>query len=196
MNKNKIGVEESLTKMASDELLEKIVLAMLKMNQDKLKYTETELEEIENKINEVFPAGHKPLNTTLIPFGFYLGELLKRKLGGDAKWVVPDEPNVGIFDAVIEFSTDGVGRMEARPFQRAEKFWKNRDDRMISFIRMICMNAEVKMDKDYWTQRADEDGWVTMAWGDMYRMYIGDRKGNNSKLKGVFHNGTYDGDKR
>lgn len=194
MNKNKKEVEDTLQRMTNDNILETIVLAMLKMDQDKLKYNETELAEIEKKIDEVFPQGHKPIHTTLIPFGFYLGQLLIKKLGGDAKWFVPDEPNVTIWDAVIQFTSGGIGNLQAKPFTRAEKFWKNRDDRMVSFIRMVCMNCEVQMDKDYWVHRADENGWVTMAWGDMYRMYIGEKK--DGELKGVLHNGTYDQDNK
>jgi hypothetical protein len=47
------------------------------------------------------------------------------------------------------------------------------------------------MDKEYWSKRTDKDGWITMAWQDMYRMFIGKKGDSDDKLKGAFHNGNF-----
>jgi hypothetical protein len=190
MSKEKEHLESLLETLRSDDI-KTIILVMLNFDYKELKYNEEELTAIEDKINEMYPQGHKPLPTTLIPFGFYLGELLRKKIPG-SEWKIPDEKDVSVWDMCIEFKNTDGGKMQAHPFRRIEKFWKNRDERMVSFIRMICFNSEVMMDKEYWSKRVDEDGWITMAWGDMYRMFLGSKEEfDNGKVKGAFHDGTF-----
>jgi hypothetical protein len=181
---------ELIKSMQESGHMEMLLSAVLQLDikDGKLKYNEDELEEIEKKINVVFPEGHTPLATTLIPFGFYLGELIKKKIPG-AEWKYTDTED--LWDLSVEYKTSEGMSMQAKPFMRAQKFWKKREDRMLSFIRMICFNTEVTMDKEYWSKRVDEEGWITMAWGDMYRLFIGDKGEDFTKAKGAFHNGTF-----
>lgn len=158
-----------------------------------LKYSEEELEMIEEKIDEMFPEGHKPKTTTLIPFGFYLGEVLKRKIPG-AEWHVSDEANKSgdLFEIVIEFDNADGYKMQAKPFIRVNKYWKKREDRMSSYVKLIEMNTEVQMDPEYWSKRTNEDGWISMANEMMFRMFVGDGETqsiNDPNLKGAFHDG-------
>lgn len=174
----------------------KLFLADCEKNlKKKLKFNEEELEDLEEKIDERFPQGHEPMLTTIIPFGYYLGEVLRKKIPG-AKWKISDEVNEknDIMKVVLEF-TDGNGHtMQAMPFKRVIKYWRNREDRMSSFVKMIEMTTEVQLDPDYWGKRADEDGWILMANDTMFRMFIGDKnsKGDHGKMKGAFHNGTFE----
>jgi len=186
---------EMIEKMINDNgFIEFLICALFEdKEQHKLKYSEDELEAIERKIIEKFPEGHQPKPTTLIPFGFYLGQLIIKKIPG-AKWCPTDDDD--IFEVSVEFTDNEGNTMKVKPFIRAMKFWKKREDRMSSFLRMICFNSEIKLDEEYWSMRADEDGWITMAWGDMFRYFkqeITDKDFRNAK--GVFHNGAFDNGK-
>ena len=182
---------EDITKVKSEDL---------QYNRDvhKLKYNDAELSLIEKKINEKYPQGHKPLATTVIPFGFYLGEMIIKKIPG-AKWNVSDEDNKNgdIFDISVEFKNPKGYSMRAKPFMRAKKYWINREDRMTTFLRMLCFNTEITMDREYWSRRADQDGWITFAWQDMFRMFEANADSldaamkDMSNAKGIFHKGTY-----
>jgi len=165
-------------------------------NGKKLKYTEEELEMIEEKINEIFPEGHEPLTTTMIPFGFYLGQLLRKKIPG-AEWKVTDEVNKknSIWDVFIEFKNSDGYTMQAKPFMRVDKFWRRREDKMSAFVKMIEMTSEIKMDPEYWNKRADDEGWIETANEMSFRVFQGSKKdkidGDFSKAKGMFHNGKF-----
>ena len=192
------SLRKLITSMQEDQngFMEMLMNALLNIkNVKKLKYDEKELELIEDKINEMFPVGHKPLATTLIPFGFYLGEYLIRKIPG-AIWKFPDDGKIeeSIWDICIEFKTSEGLLMNAKPFMRAKKYWLNREDKMSTLARVMCFNSEISMDPEYWSKRADDNGWITMAWGDMFRMFQGDKKtikDDYSNAKGVFHKGEF-----
>lgn len=162
---------------SSKELLE--IFDEMKMEQENknlsLKYTEKELKLIESKIDEVFPLGHEPMYATLIPFGFYLGQLMIKKVPG-AKWYVPPELNEDgdIFDICVEHVREDQ-TLRVQPFKRVKKFWSNRNDKMSVLVRMFEFQTEIKLNNEYWSTRADEDGWITMPDGYMFRMFKADK---------------------
>lgn len=203
-NKNGGDLRSFIADMQKDKkTLEMLIVVLLRMKDTKyngkeifkdgsLKYTEKELELIEQKINDVFPQGHEPLPTTLIPFGFYLGELMIRKIPG-AKWKITDEVNASnnVFDIFVEFEANG-GTMQMFPFKRAHRFWMKREDRMSAMVLMIEITSEITMDKEYWSLRTDKDGWITMASGCMLRLFQAENKNDMSTAKGVFHDGKFE----
>lgn len=202
-------VRSMLESLKQNEVVETILSGLLKTKDflNGFKYTEAELINIEELLNKTFPKGHEPLSTTIIPFGFYLGEFFIRKFE-NAKWVVADEDNSNInnvFKSVVEFDGLNGGRMQVKPFLRVEKFWKNREDKMTCLFRVMSFTSEINMDPEYWSKRADNDGLIQMATGDMLRMYIGEKKkGKIGKIqksdiddsKGAFHKGTFKDDKQ
>ena len=191
------AVIESLEKGLGEKLIYAFI--QLSVGQKKaeekyksLKYTIAELEEIEEMIDKQYPVGHKPLSTTLIPFGFYLGEVLKKSIE-KSHWVIkPDKNNPeDLFEATIKCNS-----MIAYPFRRVNKFWHDRSDKMSSLVRMISFTTEVSLDPDYWKHRANEDGWIHLINGEMIRMFIaepGDTEFKNAK--GFFHDKKPDGTK-
>lgn len=187
-------LKELIESMEADQsFIEMILKSLLQIKSDAgLKYNEAELLMIEDKIEEMFPEGHKPLPTTLIPFGFYLGKYIIKKIPG-AEWTFPESNNDDdIWDVGIKFKASMAGEMVIKPFLRAKKFWMRREDKMSTLAHVACFNSEIEMDKDYWTKRTDDDGWITMASGDMFRLYVGKKSDNDfSKAKGAFHNGTF-----
>lgn len=199
-------VRGMLESLKQPEMVETILGGLLKTKDfvNGFKYTEAELINIEELLNKNFPKGHEPLATTLIPFGFYLGEFFIRKFD-NAKWVIDDEDNKdmnNIFNASVEFDGLNKARMQVRPFLRVDKFWKNREDKMTALYRVMSFTSEVNMNPEYWSKRADKDGWIQMASGDMLRMYIGEKKkgakisDNMDNAKGAFHDGTFKDDKQ
>jgi hypothetical protein len=160
----------------------------------KLKYTLEELEEIEDRVDELFPQGHVPQATTIIPFGFYLGELLRKKIPG-AEWNFDPKRNApeDLLEMSIKFTTSNGGVGHAKPFTRASKFWDNREDKMSTFVKMIEFNSEVELDPAYWSKRADDDGWIEMPNEMKFRFFVGEKSnGNITNGKGMFHDGNYE----
>jgi len=192
-------LRETIASMESSGMTDIMITALLKMDITAgLKYTESELALIEEKIDEMFPVGHKPMATTLVPFGYYLGKMFITKFPG-SEWYVSDKANEtnDIWDVSVKLKVDDSKHtMEVKPFRRVQKFWKNREDKMTSMLRMVIFTTEISMDAEYWTKRADEDGWILMGSGDMLRMFVGEKGGDMSDqdtkdLKGAFHKGTY-----
>ncbi len=136
-----------------------------------LNFNEKTLIKIEEKINEMYPPGHQPLVTTLIPFGWFFGECIKA-IFPKAKWSCKDDDS-GLFDMCIKLKQskkDKTNGFECYPFQRIDKFWKNRENRMSTFIRTMEFSNEIQMNKEYWEKRSDSEGWITFANGDMIRI--------------------------
>ena len=194
----------TIADLGTSGFLEITLCALLKIEMKKgLQYSDKELRLIEEKINDMFEVGHEPMATTLIPFGYYLGELLIRKFPG-SKWVVTDEVNKSndIFEVYVEIAA-GTGKAQVRPFIRVSKYWKNREDRMSSLVRMIELTSEIQMDPEYWSKRADEDGWIQLASGDAMRMFQ-TKKNKDTNItnveaadaKGIFHDKTFGDGKR
>ncbi len=149
-----------------------MINTFLETSQDTvLNFNEKTLIKIEEKINEMYPTGHVPLVTTLIPFGWFFGECIKAVFP-KSKWACEDE-DAGLFDMSIKLKSskkDKINGFEAFPFQRIDKFWKNRENQMSTFIRTIEFSNEIQMKKEYWEKRADKEGWITFANGDMIRV--------------------------
>ena len=131
--------------------------------------------------------------------------MLIRKFPG-SKWVVTDKVNESndIFEVYVEIAA-GTGTAQVRPFVRVNKYWKNREDRMSSLVHMIEFTSEIKMDPEYWSKRADEDGWIQLASGDAMRMFQTKKdKDTNTNItnvepgdaKGIFHDKTLGDGKR
>lgn len=192
MDKNNVGVKHEPSK-SSKELLEAFdeFKTIQEQENTTLKYTEKELQHIESKIDEIFPEGHEPYYSTLIPFGFYLGQLLIKKVKG-ARWYVPPELNENgdIFDICVEH-VRGDQTLRVQPFSRVKKFWMNRNDKMSVLVRMFEFQTEITLNHEYWSTRADEDGWITMPDGYMFRMFKAEKDDPNfNNAKGIFHDGT------
>lgn len=79
-----------------------------------LDYSPASLKIMDKAISKYFPKGEEPLPTTLLPLGAYLGEVLRRNLGGE--WRLEDP----IFDSFLVISGQKE-KAEPYPFRRVAK---------------------------------------------------------------------------
>lgn len=130
--------------------------------------------ESENMIDKIYPFGHQPLPTTLLPFGAQLGNAIVQSVP-TAKWEFDGAEN--FFDLQISilpsYSKEGnVSKIQMNPFARVKKYWvDDRADKLSTFFRMAdyfykydLTNPDIKNQ----FKRLD-DGWVLFPNGDMYR---------------------------
>lgn len=129
-------------------------------------YTYEALWELEELINDMYPEGHEPLPTTLLPFGHYLLRTLKANLFEYE--VFPKQETV--WDIYMEFEQKGGMKMMVYPFERANKFWRNREDRMSSLLEMISFLTENDASSPKVQAMADEDGWIKLPKGSVFRL--------------------------
>lgn len=120
------------------------------------------LERLEDIINLVWPNEPVQEMTSVIPFGFLLGETLVRHLPG-AKWVTEDAKD--LFDVSVEVPA-GEAIQKVMPFRRVNNFFNDRTDGLAVVYRMVEMMQRQLLDPDQLT-----DGqWLTMPNGDQIRV--------------------------
>ena len=158
---------EDLMRDASKESIK----AKVNEHKNDLTYSLDELFKIEKVIDERYPAGHKPLYTTMIPFGFYLGELMVTTIAG-AEWVTDA---ASISDIAVKLRMPSGEYSYWKPFMRVQMYWKNREDRMSTFYKMCEFLSEIEFSKEYLESRMDADGWIYMESGDAFRMRTKDK---------------------
>jgi hypothetical protein len=130
-------------------------------------YTEENLNAIEQVINRLFPEEREVLPTTVIPFGYMLGETLVRNIP-DAKWKTDVDE---IWDIAVEIpikkeNTD-ANNMVILPFVRADKFFKDRTDSLAVMYRMANMMSLQFLDP--LMEKAEYGEWVNLKNGDSFR---------------------------
>lgn len=81
------------------------------------------LSSLESVIEERYRLGHKPMITTLLPYGFYIGECLVRDIEG-AHWNVDNAKNV--FDFTISVPLKGE-HVLIKPYEAIKTYWFNRE---------------------------------------------------------------------
>lgn len=197
VGKNNIDLDKvkDIIKIKSDPDSKKEAAAVLEAFNEALKsmkahdveYSLNMLLEIEERIEATYPQGHKPMPLTLIPFGFYLGELIARTIP-DAKW----EPNATtIWDVAVSFKmANQKGTFMAKPFRRASKYWDDREDKMSALYRTCEFMSEIEFTKEYIAQRADKDGWIYMESGDKFRMMEKDKSEFTEEELKTWSNGS------
>jgi hypothetical protein len=136
-------------------------------------YTFESLMKCEEAINNLYPEGHKPLPTTLIPFGFLLGETIVRKLGGE--W---DYDADSIWNVKVKVINKSDGEMVLKPFLRIEKFWKDRSDAMSAMYRMVEYSSGADLSPENIGRFEDDDGWVHFPDGFKFRLRRSDEFNN------------------
>lgn len=103
----------------------------------KLDYSIDSLIDLENHINEQYPAPHQPLAvTTFVPYGIYLGEMIIKNIGGE--WT-EDEGNNDFLGIRIELDGPTGEKQVVYPLRRIAKFWEDRTDTIAGFYNMINM---------------------------------------------------------
>lgn len=133
-------------------------------------YQPESLNEVEQKINEMYPEGHKAMPTTYLPFGFYLGETIVRNIPG-AKW---DISEAGEFFDNIAITIDQSDEAKAKlfPFRRVMKFWDDRTDGLSVFYRMINLMALGGINPE----AVQKGQWLHFPNGDAFRMTEGPKE--------------------
>jgi hypothetical protein len=133
-----------------------------------LDFSEQSLVLIEEKINEMYPLGHQPLLTTLIPFGYYLGETIIRNIP-NAHWDASNAEDIFDVSVVIEnpLAKDNQPQKSVvKPFLRVRKFWFDRTDGLAVLYRMVNLMNLNFID----TSNLKKGEWVELPNGDRFRL--------------------------
>lgn len=120
-----------------DEEFQTMCAAMVHLTGFQLTYTPESLSDMELLIDEMFPDPNASrMNTTFLPFGWYLGEVIVRNVPG-TKW----EDNKEDFwqTAIVSETPHGTAKM--LPFVRVEKFFFDRTDGLKVFYDVALMNS-------------------------------------------------------
>ena len=127
------------------------------------------LREMEESINEIYPEGHQPLATTLIPFGFYLGETMAKNF--DGHWDLEDKEGEEFnpFDMSVIIKSNGDSKVKIFPFNRVGKYWQNRED-ALSTVYLMQEVLRVYSPDQLQNMPADKDGWVEFGNGLTFRI--------------------------
>lgn len=92
-----------------------------------LTYTPRSLLRLERVVNQMFPKeGPSRLTTAYLPFGYYLGETIRRNIP-EAKWVDNDDPfEISVTIPVKNIADTGTAHL--KPFIRVYKFFTDRSE--------------------------------------------------------------------
>lgn len=136
-----------------------------------LDYSPFSLSAVEQQINESYPEGHKVMeDTTYIPYGVYLGEVIVKNFP-NAKWCV-DKDTTYLSDVYISipYGKKGEGMdFRAFPFMRIYKFWKDRTDSLVAYYNMIKASTDGTLRKYATGDNAGK--WVTLPNGTRVRVH-------------------------
>jgi hypothetical protein len=138
------------------------------------------LDELEGSINEMFPLGHKPLPTTYIPFGVYLGETIVQNIP-NSKWDY-SEVKDHVEDIAVVVGDD-KNQMRLYPFRRVMNFWKDREDGLAVLFRTVQLMTAGGIDPT----AIKQDEWIKFPNGDMIRVTTGKDDDADGKVFGSGH---------
>lgn len=94
-------------------------------------YKPESLARIEREIDRVYPIGHKPMTTTIISYGLYLGEVFVRNVPG-ATWGPITE---NLYDLEIRIDRKDHSFV-GYPLKRVLNFWFNRSNALSVYYQM------------------------------------------------------------
>jgi hypothetical protein len=162
------NVEQNETLFAVLEENNEEVLKMFGLTD--IDYSIESLEMVEMLINAFFPEGHEPLPTTILPFGYYLGEVIRRNTAL-SNWEI--EEDCDVWDIKLKLQMPGAdNKAEIKPFLRAYRFFLDRSDGLAAMARMIQMMSIFDTDSlEEAIEEADEDGWIHLPNGDSFRIH-------------------------
>jgi hypothetical protein len=134
-------------------------------------YSEESLSHCEDFINAIYPVGHIPHPTTVLPFGYYLGETIIRNIP-DSKWDV-DTPAETVWDIGVKieipFASEDMPRTQiVRPFMRAQKFWRDRSDGLRAMYILVNQLSLGFVDPT----KAKPGEWIELPVGIKFRYTI------------------------
>ena len=130
-------------------------------------YTLEQLQEIEQEFQAMY-GGREILPTTVVPFGFYLGETLVRNIP-NAKW---DFTADFLCDVSIKIQGKDGGELIAKPFTRFEKFLKDDSDKPSTMFWLFSQLSQ-KTTKELMAEGTPlTDGWYKFPDGHMFRFFI------------------------
>ena len=134
--------------------------------------------ENEHRINQIYPFGHKPLLTTILPFAVQLGKVLIKEIPG-TKWI--DKEIEHPYDLELETysknnENDNVS-VKIFPMNRIEKFWiTSREFSLSNMVITLKFMSEHNINDPELTKKADKDGWINIGYGNLIRLKTIDKK--------------------
>lgn len=171
------NLQEILNIFMKNENILNVLYSVIFGEKKELKYTISELREIEIKLEEKKIKNKSETDLITVVIGFYLGRVVIKHIPG-SKWKKINIENTKDIGRVsVEFPTTVMhenktiqGKMEFMPFIRVSKFLDDNSFRMSTLVRVSELNSEICMDNEYWSLRTDGEGWITLASGDMLRL--------------------------
>lgn len=157
---------DQIKSIMNPEMDKTFLAAFMVITGTNIKYDFPSLKRLEYCINIVYKPGHKPQPATLIMVGMYLGETIRRNVGGE--WL-PEAPDA--WNLILRHPTKKGVVAYVKPLLRANYFW---DDREKFSLTGMYKNAEFQLNYDITDREAmnklkDEEGWITMSDGYMLR---------------------------
>lgn len=96
----------------------------------KINFDPNELSSVEQAINTEYPIGHQPLQTTILSFGLYLGEVFVKNHNGI--WCSSEDDIRNIHFKIREQDKEFIGF----PIKRMSTFWFDRAYSLSSYYQM------------------------------------------------------------
>lgn len=119
----------------------------------RLDFSPESLCRIEKAINRVYPQGHSPVQTTIIAYGIYLGEVFVQN-NPDASWGPYDEDIMELHFKI----TKGEKAFIGYPLKRVQNFWFDREQGLYIYYQMNMDLIEGKIVPELGDEWKDYNG--------------------------------------
>lgn len=130
-------------------------------------FTYDAIKDLEEVVNKIFPQGHEPKLTTIVPFGIYLGKTMIEMVEG-ARWKGLDGDH--LFDIYVDIKQKNGVIMKIYPFRMVIHFWEDRGYSLASVIKMCEFVTIYDMsDKKVLEEFEDENGWIHFGTGECFK---------------------------
>ena len=150
------------------ELEEKDLRTILSMQKIDTSLTVKTIESIEASVMRQWgKEPHKPMPTTVLLFGILFSKSLMNEFPGKLCW---DKDSSNMNELTLVAKSEGNITMQVKPFIRVLKFFKERDDSLIAFYKMLKFFFENDVNSPEILGKADKDGWITLEDGSVMRI--------------------------
>lgn len=139
----------------------------------KPEYTLEQLFEIEELFFQFYHGKKETLATTIVPFGFYLGQTMIKNIAG-AAWHNLEAKN--LFDLQIKTIAKDGGAYYSKPFMRFVNYIHNEEDKPSTLLWTFKSLSENTYKELMEKGEPMTDGWYKFPEGHMIRIVVSDKK--------------------
>lgn len=138
----KQGISDNPLKAMTDNIGLVAEVAFAPIGLKNMDFSLGSLKALEMRLNEHYPVGHKPIWTTLLFNGVYLGETIRRNSEG-IEWDYANKSK-DPYDIALDVKGPPKGRFF--PFRRLDKFWKDRSNSLYFYAEHIIKTSKGELD--------------------------------------------------